>query len=169
MGATFSPRRATWLARAQDLTWPWALAGQIARRLRLVHPGPIATPLDLKHVKVLVVDDDPFIREVITVMLRLAGAMVAVAESATEGFDMLMHLRPDVLVSDIRMPGEDGYSLMRRVRELPPEHGGHTPAIAITAFGQEEDRFRAQKAGFQLHLTKPLDPEELRDAIRSLV
>jgi CheY-like chemotaxis protein len=145
------------------------LQGRVARRLRLVHPGPLVTPQDLKHVKVLVVDDDPFIREVVTVMLRLAGALVAVAESAAEGFDMLMHMRPDVLVSDIRMPGEDGYSLMRRVRKLAPELGGHTPAIAITAFGQEEDRARAERAGFQLHLTKPLDPEELREAIRSLV
>jgi len=143
--------------------------GQFARRLRLVHPGPILSPQDLKHVKVLVVDDDPFIREVVTVMLRLAGALVAVAESAAEGFDMLMHLRPDVLITDIRMPGEDGYSLLRRVRKLAPELGGHTPAIAITAFGQDEDRTRAERAGFQLHLTKPLDPEELREAIRALV
>jgi CheY-like chemotaxis protein len=145
------------------------LKGFYARRLRVAHPGPIVSPVELKNVNVLVVDDDPFIREVVQVMLRLAGARVAVAESAPEAFDMLQRLRPDVLISDIRMPGEDGYSLMRKVRELPADDGGATPAIAITAFGQEEDRSRAQAAGFQVHLTKPLDPDELREAIRSLV
>jgi CheY-like chemotaxis protein len=146
-----------------------AVSGRYAQRLRLSHPGPITPTVDLKSVKVLVVDDDPFIREVVTVMLRLAGAKVAVAESAPEALDMLVHLRPQVLVSDIRMPGEDGYALLRKVRKLPEEEGGATPAIAITAFGQEEDRGRALAAGFQMHMTKPLDPDELQRAVGSLV
>lgn len=146
------------------------LKGVFARRYRLATgPRQLTRPADLQGLRVLVVDDDPFIREVLTVMLRLSGAKVIVVGSAPEGLSTLLRCRPDVLVSDIRMPGEDGYSLIRKVRALSPEQGGSTPAIAITAFGQEEDRARARAAGFQLHLTKPLDPQELAGAIKSLV
>ncbi len=147
-----------------------AASGAYARRYRLAGgPRPLSHPADLRGLRVLVVDDDPFIREVLTVMLRLSGAKVIVVGSAEEALATLVRCRPDVLVSDIRMPGEDGYCLLRKVRDLAPAEGGATPAIAITAFGQKEDQARALAAGFQLHLTKPLDPGQLAGAIKSLV
>jgi hypothetical protein len=76
--------------------------------------------------------------------------------------------RPDVLLSDIGMPGEDGYELIRRVRELPPDRGGRTPAAALTAFARGEDRRRALRAGFQMHLAKPVEIQELAAVVASL-
>jgi len=78
-------------------------------------------------------------------------------------------LRPDVMVTDIGMPGEDGYSLIRRVREWERERGGYTPAVALTAYGRVEDRMRALNAGFQMHVPKPVEPAELTVVIMSLV
>jgi len=77
--------------------------------------------------------------------------------------------RPDVLVSDIEMPGQDGYSLIRKLRALGPEQGGKIPAIALTAFGRPEDRIRSLQAGFNIHLTKPVDPAELIASVASMI
>jgi CheY-like chemotaxis protein len=77
--------------------------------------------------------------------------------------------RPDVLVSDIEMPGQDGYSLVRKLRALSPEEGGKTPAVALTAFGRPEDRIRSLRAGFNIHVTKPVDPAELTTIVASVI
>src|SRR5678810_302615 len=90
-----------------------------------------------------------------------AGAAVATAASAHEALQLLGRHRPDVLVSDIAMPDEDGYALIRCVRQLAPEDGGATPSVALTAYAREEDRARALSAGYDAHLAKPVEPAEL--------
>jgi hypothetical protein len=77
--------------------------------------------------------------------------------------------RPDVMVTDLGMPDEDGYSLLRRVREWEGEHGVHIPAVALTAYGRSEDRKRAVRAGFEMHVAKPVEPDELAVVIASIV
>ena len=91
------------------------------------------------------------------------------AGSADEALALVRSRRPDVIVSDIGMPGRDGYQLMRDVRDLPADEGGKTPAIALTAFARSEDRTRAMRAGYQVHVSKPIEPPELVACIRSLV
>ncbi|MCY1047598.1 response regulator [Corallococcus sp. bb12-1] len=132
-------------------------------------PVPATARLDVPHLpmtvlqglQVLVVDDEPDARELLSVVLESRGALVVTAASAREGFDKLRLFRPQVVLSDIGMPGEDGYSFIRRLRALPEDQGGHTPAIALTAFARMEDRTRALLAGFQMHVPKPIDPAEL--------
>src|SRR5258706_3508050 len=116
---------------------------------------------DLKGLRVLVVDDAPDALEVITVILRRAKADVTTAPTAAEGRRLLQDLRPDVLISDIAMPDEDGFALIRSVRLLAPDLGGAIPAIALTAYAREEDRQKALHAGFNAHLSKPVEPDEL--------
>ncbi|RKH68756.1 response regulator [Corallococcus llansteffanensis] len=122
----------------------------------------------LKGLQVLVVDDEPDARELLTVVLESRGAQVFTAASAREGLEKLRLFRPQVVLSDIGMPGEDGYSLIRRLRALPPDQGGQTPAIALTAFARMEDRTRALLAGFQMHVPKPIEPAELIIVLASL-
>ncbi len=132
-------------------------------------PGAWSQPLpELEGLQVLVVDDEPDARELITAVLESHKAQVVTAASANEGLEKLQEFHPQVIVSDIGMPGEDGYSFIRRVRELPPERGGQTPAMALTAFARMEDRARALLAGFQLHMTKPIEPAELVMVLASL-
>ncbi len=95
-------------------------------------------------------------------------AEVVTAGSAAEAFDVLRRERPQVLVSDIGMPGEDGYALIRRVRALEQEEGGRTPAIALTAYARAEDRVNAIMAGFDMHVAKPVEPAELIAMVASL-
>ncbi|HYL06672.1 MAG TPA: hybrid sensor histidine kinase/response regulator, partial [Thermoanaerobaculia bacterium] len=128
---------------------------------------PLARP-DLNGVRVLVVDDDEGTRDVAEAILTSLGAEVLQAASAAVAFDALIHRRPDVLVADIEMPGEDGYTLINRVRSLPVRSGGATPAAALTAFARAEDRWRALDAGFQLHLAKPIEPLGLAIAVAHL-
>lgn len=123
----------------------------------------------LAGVKALVVDDEPDARELICRVLQKRGAEVAVAASAQEALQMLARYRPDILISDIGMPVEDGYDLIRAVRSLDAEQGGTIPAIALTAFARTEDRQRAFLAGFQLHVSKPVEPNELVAMVASLV
>jgi signal transduction histidine kinase/ActR/RegA family two-component response regulator len=120
----------------------------------------IASP-ELSGLQVLVVDDEPDARELLTTLLESCEARVITAASAAEGLEKLQKVRPHVVVSDIGMPGEDGYSFIRRLRALPTEQGGQTPAIALTAFARMEDRTRALLAGFQMHVPKPIEPTEL--------
>jgi CheY-like chemotaxis protein len=94
---------------------------------------------------------------------------VTVVASADEAFETIRRSRPDVLVSDIGMPGDDGYVLIRRVRALPPEEGGQVRALALTAYARSEDRNRALEAGFHIHIAKPVDPLELTALIAGLV
>jgi CheY-like chemotaxis protein len=112
---------------------------------------------NLSDLLLLVVDDDPDALTLLVSLLEGHGAKVVAARSASEALDALQQTRPDVIVSDIGMPGEDGYSLIERVRALPEQLGGFTPAIAVTAFNQEHDRRRALTAGFWRHLPKPVD------------
>jgi CheY-like chemotaxis protein len=81
---------------------------------------------------------------------------------------MATRWRPDVVVSDIEMPEEDGYALVRRLRAMPPDAGGRTPAVALTAFNRPEDRIRSLRAGFTIHMSKPVDPDELVAVIANL-
>ena len=115
----------------------------------------------LTGVHIVVVDDDPTALELIREVLAQAGAQVIECRSADEALRVIQQRSPDLIVSDIEMPGEDGHSLIRKVRALDPERGGKIPAIALTAFGRPEDRIRSLTAGFNIHVSKPVDPAEL--------
>jgi signal transduction histidine kinase/CheY-like chemotaxis protein len=123
---------------------------------------------DLAGVRVLVVDDDPDALDLATAILVGAAAEVRVCRTAADGLKMLTEWHPDVLVSDIEMPGEDGYSLIERVRALPAADGGRTPAVAMTAYGRQEDRKRSLTAGFSMHVPKPVDPGEFSAIVAAL-
>jgi CheY-like chemotaxis protein len=123
----------------------------------------------LQDVRVLVIEDDQDSREATRAVLEWRGAEVQVAASSREAFAVLDRWLPEVIVSDVGMPGDDGYTLMRRLRARPPERGGRIPALALTGFAGTEDRTRLIEAGFQIHLTKPADPGELVAAVASLV
>jgi PAS domain S-box-containing protein len=129
---------------------------------------PSGNLLLLNGVRVLIVDDETDSREVLTATLEQVGAEVTAVASASEALDAITQLTPDVLVSDIGMPLEDGYSLIRKVRQLKAEQGGQIPAIALTAYARPEDRMRALAAGFQMHIAKPLEPTELVTMVASL-
>jgi CheY-like chemotaxis protein len=109
----------------------------------------------LRGTTVLVVDDDPLARDSLAAALEQYGATTLLAASAHDALSTLDHLRPDAMVSDIAMPGEDGYSLIRRVRERPSERGGDVPAVALTAYAGRDHQVRALLAGFQAHVAKP--------------
>jgi PAS domain S-box-containing protein len=126
-----------------------------------------ATPT-LEGVKVLVVDDEPDARRLLTEVLGRCGAEVLSAASAGEALDLIQAWRPHVLLSDIGMPDGDGYELIRRVRELPEGRGGRTPAAALTAYAGPGDRERALAVGYQLHVAKPVEPAELAAVVASL-
>ena len=115
----------------------------------------------LRDARILVVDDERDTREILSVMLSRYGAEVRMAGSVAEGFEMFKEWRPDLLVSDIGMPVEDGYVMIGNVRGLNAEAGGATPCIALTAFASSQDRARAMEAGFNVHLSKPVEPVEL--------
>jgi PAS domain S-box-containing protein len=137
------------------------------REARGAHP---VSPLD--GVWALIVDDEADARELIATLLKQYGARVTVASCASEAYDKLRKgeadARPDVLVSDISMPDEDGYMLIERVRKLPPEEGGKIPAIALTALERPNDRIKALASGFSMHVPKPVEPEELAMVIANL-
>lgn len=125
--------------------------------------------LPLSGIRVLVVDDDADSRDFVAFVLEQEGAFVIAVSSAFEALQTLAQVKPDVLVSDISMPEIDGYMLIHQMRTLTPEQGGQIPAIALTAFARNDDQQKALKAGFQIHLPKPLNPEELIAAITQLV
>ncbi len=117
---------------------------------------------------ILAVDDEADAREIVSFMLQINGAKVTTANSAIEALDILKNARerlPDVLLSDISMPNESGYALLEKIRALPEENGGQIPAVALTAFNRPEDRQSAFEAGFQKHLGKPVEMEDLIAAI----
>jgi len=129
------------------------------------------TPMgkELYGIKILVVDDDPDTRELLEWVLKRTGAEVVLAGSAREALEALERSRPHVLVSDIAMPEEDGYSLVRKIRALPAERGGRMPAVALTAHSLIQDRLQSLRAGFQSHVPKPVVPEELVAVIASVI
>ncbi|HEU0185071.1 MAG TPA: PAS domain S-box protein [Blastocatellia bacterium] len=130
-------------------------------------------PRELAGVRALVVDDENDARELLKSALGHYGADVVAVSSAAEAYALITAPpadgRPDIVVADIGMPDEDGYSLIRRVREWEEGRGSYIPAVALTAYGRVEDRMRALKVGFQMHVAKPVDPDELVIVIKSLV
>ncbi len=114
------------------------------------------------------VDDEPDARALVKRLLEDCKAVVTTAASASEALQALRRAKPDVVISDIGMPGEDGYALIRMVRALPPDEGGDVPAVALTAYARSEDRTRALLSGFQSHVAKPVEPAELVATVASL-
>lgn len=124
---------------------------------------------NLEGVHVLLVDDDPDGRASLALWLQQCGAQVTTAASAAKALATVATAQPDVLISDIAMPGEDGVTLIRKIRALPPEQGGQIPAIALTRYAGTEDRQQVLQAGYQAHRPKPVDPDELTGIIASLM
>lgn len=116
---------------------------------------------ELEGLRILVVDDEPDAREILAFVLESCNAKVIAASSAAEALEVLRTTVPDMLVSDLGMPGEDGLVLIQKVRALPPDQGGRTPAVALTAYARAEDRTKALNAGFDVHVAKPVHPTEL--------
>jgi signal transduction histidine kinase/DNA-binding response OmpR family regulator len=125
-------------------------------------------PPELAGLKVLVVDDDQDARELVALILRRCGAEPTTASSPDDAMAAFERVRPSVLISDIGMPGEDGYAFIRRVRALPGSEGGQIPAAVLTAYARAEDRRQALNAGYQIHVTKPVEPAELVAIVASL-
>ncbi|HEY1404504.1 MAG TPA: PAS domain S-box protein [Pyrinomonadaceae bacterium] len=128
----------------------------------------LTCPPELAALRVLVVDDEPDTRDLLAVVLTSCGAQVIQASTAAEAFDQIERECPDVLITDIGMPDEDGYSLLARIRQLPAERGGKIPAVALTAYARAEDRVRALRSSFQMHVAKPVEPAELIAIIANL-
>jgi CheY-like chemotaxis protein len=122
----------------------------------------------LDALRILVVDDSTDGRTLTSLVLTQAGASVDAVASVREALQILEGKRPDVLVSDIGLPEEDGFGLIRQIRQREAEHGGFLPAIALTGYARAEDRARSLAAGFQAHVPKPVDPAELTAAIAAI-
>jgi two-component system CheB/CheR fusion protein len=132
-------------------------------------PAPGASPATaLADARVLIVEDDPGTRDALTRMLGLTGAVIRSAASAADAMTCFEEFRPDLLVCDIAMPDEDGYSLLRRIRALGSERGGGVPALALSALAGEDDRRRSVQAGFQIHMAKPVEVARLVAALAQL-
>ena len=155
------------------------LPRQVSKNLSLDGEGPhdsvldeeadwIAEAASLEGVSVLVVEDDDDARELVATILQRCGAEVRTASSAADGMAAILRQRPDVLISDIEMPHEDGYSFIRRVRALPTEKGGRLPAAALTAYASAGDRMKVLSAGFNIHMAKPIQPAELAVVVANL-
>jgi len=123
---------------------------------------------ELSGLRILVVDDEADARELLKEVLEMCSAEVTTTSTATEALFALENENFDVLVSDIGMPEEDGYTLIKKVRSLPKDKGGRIPAVALTAYARVEDRVRALTAGFQVHVPKPVEPVELAAVVASL-
>ncbi|HYO90929.1 MAG TPA: ATP-binding protein, partial [Pyrinomonadaceae bacterium] len=136
-------------------------------------PAPLRTTTancveEIEGLRVLLVDDDVDSCEMVGLALRKCRMEVRLANSAAEALKVLESWLPDLLISDIGMPDEDGYSLLRKIRALPTERGGQIPAVALTAYATDVDRERSLAAGFQLHVVKPVELKELAEAVASL-
>ena len=163
-GSTFTVKLPIAIARAAE-------AEARPARGRLQPPAPDAAPTEskaLSGVRVLVVDDDRDGLEMVATILMTSGAEVRTGSSAAEGLDTIRTWRPDVLISDIEMPGEDGYTFIRQVRALESGAAARTPAVALTAYGRVEDRLRTLSAGYSMHVPKPVDPAELAIVVANL-
>jgi CheY-like chemotaxis protein len=133
--------------------------------------SPHQTPshrAELYGITILAVEDHPDSLELLTEALQALGATVYPASTSNDAFRLLLQHRPHLVVSDIGLPDEDGCSLMRRIRQLSPEQGGGTPAIAVSAFTAAEDRKRALASGFQAFVAKPMELTLLTSSIRAL-
>lgn len=168
----FSPgpgQGATFAVRLPLLVVRHRMEGETVQRIEL--PATRGTEhdyADLTGISVLVVEDNDDSRKLLQMILSRAGAVVEVAENVPTALRILAGAWPDIIISDIEMPGEDGYSMMRKVRlEEPPSR--HVPAIALTAYTRSVDRVRALAAGFQTHMSKPVEPAELVATVKSLL
>jgi PAS domain S-box-containing protein len=156
---------------------------QFSVRLPLVEASPSSPPVEsapgegtesdscpprLEGLRVLVVDDDSAVLQLVEKLLSDCEARVLTTGSVREALKALPRFRPHVVLSDIQMPGADGYDLIRQLRALPSTEGGSTPVAALTAFASEADRRAVLEAGFQMHLTKPVQPQVLLDAVAAL-
>jgi signal transduction histidine kinase/DNA-binding response OmpR family regulator len=146
------------------LRFPVGLAAHVARE-----ETPSASGTDLGGVRILLVEDEADTRDGLTLVLTKQGASVEAVGSVREALEALDRELPDVLLSDLALPGEDGFSLIRRIRTRSPEAGGRIPAAALSAYVRPEERARAILAGFDRHLPKPIEPAELAAALRELV
>ncbi len=148
------------------------LAGQTdadaAAALFLPGSASFASSAILKGLRVLVVDDEEDVRELLTIALAQSGAEVRTAATVRAALEILSQWKPNVLVSDIAMPSEDGYDLIRAVRALESEKGGTIPALALTGYASAEDAARSRLAGYQTHVAKPVAPSDLVLAVASL-
>jgi CheY-like chemotaxis protein len=149
----------------------WGSRVEEARHVTADDEAAVCRPpsATLSGVSVLVVEDEPDALDLVRVVLEQGGARVTAVKDAAAAMDALGAARPDVLIADIGMPGEDGYQLIRRVRALGAERGGAVPAVALTAYAAESDRAQALAAGFQLHIAKPVDPAELLRLVAGVV
>jgi CheY-like chemotaxis protein len=136
----------------------------------IAHSGEIYTAetRSLDGLRVLLVDDEPEAREIISTVIGRTGAEVKTCISVSEALTKMAEWRPDVILSDIAMPDEDGYSFIGKVRSLPREKGGETPAAALTAYAREEDRVQALAAGYQMHIAKPIGASQLVTMVAKL-
>ncbi len=146
---------------------------QTADQSERVHPAtnwsvPFDCPPELKGVKVLAVEDEKDARDLLVAVLEHCGAEIRTCESVAQALEILKEMEPDVLVSDIGLPEEDGYSLIRKVRALEAGTGKRLPAVALTAFARVEDRLKALTEGYNMHVAKPVEPAELALVIASL-
>jgi CheY-like chemotaxis protein len=131
-------------------------------------PVPITCPSEIAALKILVLDDEADARELLRTVFEQCGGVVTTASSATEALRLIEAVKPDVIVSDIGMPGEDGYSFIKRLRSSPHAAGARIPAVALTAYARAEDRTRALVEGFNSHTAKPVDPHELLVVVANL-
>jgi PAS domain S-box-containing protein len=130
--------------------------------------APLECPERLDDLRILVVDDEADTRAMLRFALTKCGAQVTTAGSVAEAFSLFTQSGADVLISDIGMPEEDGYELIRKVRELPEELGGDVPAVALTAYARAEDRLKVLRSGYQMHVAKPVELAELIAVVASL-
>jgi signal transduction histidine kinase/CheY-like chemotaxis protein len=154
LGATFVVTLPISPLASPSFDWP---------RERATTGAPPAADLtsSVRGIRLLVVDDEPDARDLLQTLLGMYGMVVETAASAAEALERLKHFQPDAIVSDIGMPDEDGYVLIRKIRTLPQENTKNIPAIALTAFARKEDRMQALLAGFNAHLAKPVEPTTL--------
>jgi hypothetical protein len=133
-----------------------------------VRSGTSARQAELSGLRVLIVDDDLDAREVLEDALSSAGSTVKTADSAARGLELVRSFRPNIILSDVGMPDQDGYAFMRHVRELGARQGGDVPSIALTGYTRHGDRTQAIAAGFTAHVAKPVVPQELLKLVASL-
>jgi signal transduction histidine kinase/CheY-like chemotaxis protein len=138
-----------------------------ATRTATAQPG-FAAPETLRGLRVMIVEDDDDARDLLTAILERCGALVTAVVSASEALESFGRVRPQAVVSDLALPGDDGYTLIRKIRALPPEAGGRVPAVALIAHARAEDRQLALRAGFQQHIAKPIVATEFLNLVASL-
>lgn len=131
-------------------------------------PAWLDTDTSLHGLSILVVDDHEDGLDLLRTVLERSGGAVETAGSAAEALAKVPRMRPDIILTDIEMPGQSGYDLLREVRSLPPHQGGLTPVVALTAYASAQDRVQALKAGFQMHVPKPVQPAELAAVVASV-